>query len=140
MKAITKYQARDGREFSDRIECEKHELFLGEIDKIESMLAKRPDDTKFANGGGYVYQNRETITKARSLFLDLAGRVLRRDVRQVSGSWLGRYLDDNDSPLYSFYLRLFYCIDQHSREWGQVYYANHPDRGTQSEYKEEQAA
>jgi hypothetical protein len=135
MKTITKYQARDGCEFCVLQECVEYEQLLDRIDSIMAMILKRPDSTTFTNGGGYIKQDKDTIIKARSRFLDLASECLGRDVGQVSSSWLGRYLDDNNSPLYPLYMRLFYRIDQEFREWGQVYYANHPSVGVQKEYK-----
>lgn len=137
MKVITKYQADDGTEFNSKLDCMKHEVLCEKIQQIMALLPKRPDDMEFANGHGYVQHAEKSVIQFRNRLLALMDGQIDHpwvgETRQGKAhpSYLARLLDDSASPLGAAWNRLL-MIDKKFREWGQPYYAMHPDRGEQT--------
>lgn len=136
MKSIIKYKAIDGREFDFEEECEKHERLLVQIERAIKPLGSPPkeDGCSFANGGGYLQHDLPTVEAVKLALIDLAAvpENVKEGVRTrpASHSIIGRYLDDGDSPVRKGWYRLM-CIDEQGREWGQPFYALHPEQATQ---------
>lgn len=134
MKTVTKYQARDGREFACEETAKTHEGVLDRIDKIMSTLPARPDDCEFSNGRGYIQHDWMAVTNAKNHIIDLwhGDEKIKLDAKMYPAphSIIGRFFDDANSPLRDPWYRLM-CIDPLGREWDQPYFALHPDCGNQ---------
>jgi hypothetical protein len=138
MKAVTKYQADDGRLFDSESAAIEHEFYLSEIEGIEKALPPRPDDgCKFENGDGYLQHTQESVDAFKREILMLAARRLKdpklaewaKKPQEVHGfSYVGRLLDDCDRHLYGLWSRVM-CMDEKNREWGQPYFALNPGTG-----------
>lgn len=133
MEEISKYKAIDGSIFNTKEECLKYESIIKRVDLIMCPLGKRPDDTNFTNGGGYIQHDVYTIQKVKAEIMVLCMEVLKKN---LDFQEIGYYLDGASKKcLYHAYIRLI-CIDIKCREWGQGYFAIHPDKGTQKPYHE----
>ncbi len=140
MKTITKFQAVDGKEFTDKQECLKYEELIIEVDIIMSVLPETPknDACNFSNGGGFLQHKKRVLRTSKIEILELCKKYIDHhwiqqtiDDCTVDPSWVARLLSDyNIQPLNNAWYR-FSCIDKQSREWGQPYYANNPNEGEQ---------
>jgi len=128
MEKVTKYVAKNGREFLSREECENHEVLLNEIEYTMKLLVEVPSDCDFANGGGYIQQDLGKVEEVKKLLMSLISEH-HSNLSSESGYYvIGRTLDDSQSVLYSPYIRLFAEIDEKGREWGLPYYRNNPHK------------
>jgi hypothetical protein len=131
MQIINKWVAKDGSEWKTEEDAVNHEIFLDKIEKIESILPENHDTSDFVNGHGYVQHSQSDLLKARSMLVDLAceyvySKLYECDIRSYT---FGRYLNDNNYHLYNLYYRIVLCIDDNTwREYGQPFYALHPDK------------
>lgn len=103
-----------------------------DIRAVQAMLPRAIDEgCLFANGGGYIQHTPATfaafLAAVQGLFDKHAPSLAKMFSAQPRG-FVGRYLDDGGSPLYSVYMRIC-MIDDSYREWGQPYYAIHPGTG-----------
>ena len=135
MKIIKKYQALDGREFVDEAACLNHEAILRNIEMVMSHLVKSPDSCEFQNGHGFIQQRPSDVELVKNAIIDMWGSddQIKEEARKHSPrfSILGRIFDDSGSPLRKPWYRLC-CIDDHYREWGQMFFAINPDQGEQT--------
>lgn len=116
MKPITMYQAEDGSIWKTATEAVLREEWIDRCRAVEEKvgLRPRPDDIDFLNGEGYV-QHPEGARDA--LLEELKGMGAHRDSEGPVGDLLHR----------------MWNMDDQDREWGQTYYALHPDEGAQVE-------
>lgn len=133
MKVITKYQARDNREFNLEKDCREHEVLLDKIDGLNSILTKGPDSCDFANGEGYIQHSNSQLIEFKDKLIDLFKETVKgfdfvTDKTHVS--YFIRVTGDCGSPLQNCFQRL-YCIDSEFREWGQPYFGLNPEKGKQ---------
>lgn len=139
-ETITRYISDDGNTFYDEVSCRKHELLLAEVGAIMARLPSLPDneDYKFGNGGGYIQHDVETFMSVRRQLLELANTIephkwftdaIEKGL-DVHASWPGRLISDMGGPLNKAWYRIM-CVDKLFREWGQPYYAEHPNEGEQ---------
>jgi len=137
MKPIIRFKANDGAIFGSISECRRRDELIEEVDKIMSMLPPRPDDDgcKFSNGRGYIQHDKSAFMAARHALLELANKhrphnIFRQAMKDmaVHSSWPSRIICDDDflTPLCHAWTR-FACTDSKFREWGQPYFADHPD-------------
>lgn len=73
----------------------------------------------FINGEGYIQQDLHLIEELKSNICELYNN-------KYNFSLLGRLLNDNESELYHYWIRLM-CIDSYGREWGQPYFTRNSD-------------
>lgn len=136
MDIITKYKSFDGVEFLTALDCEEHEFNLKQANLIMSELPDRTDSRNFSNGMGYIQHDSESILKVRNKFLEFCKRYTDMEWIQetidsgfdVDPSWAGRIIDESAPRSISKLWYRFSCIDKQCREWGQIYYANNPDK------------
>lgn len=134
MEKIIKYRAKDNREFYDLDKCMEHEVLLIKIDNILEKLVPASDDIEFTNGEGYIQQERDIVKQAIKESTELYNKSRKEMSKKIETiMYYGRLLQDSGSPLYNLYSR-FDCIDTKMREWGQPYFAYHPEKGKQIEY------
>jgi hypothetical protein len=135
MKAIRKYQAEDGSEFNSEADCIAYEALCAEIDEVMATLPPRPNDDGcgFSNGHGYLQHDRVQFIRARTALLHIANRLMPHKWFEqaladetIHASWAGRLISEMSRPLDRAWSR-FMCIDDRLREWGQPYYAAHPE-------------
>jgi hypothetical protein len=136
MKTITKYIADDGMEFINATDCAEHEHNLGLALGIMSLLPKRPESCDFSNGNGYIQHDKDRLLSVRNDFLEFCKRYSDHKWIQETidkgfdahPSWAGRILSEClPRSIYKHWHRLS-CIDNQFREWGQPYYADHPEQ------------
>lgn len=136
MQQITKYQAIDGMEFNSENQCRDYEELIDLVNKIMSALNPLPKDAgcDFSNGHSFVQQSASTFKLVKSNLLAVIKRFIdHRWVQQtiddntVHLSFVGRLVGEgNLHPLSNAWKRLS-CIDKEYREWGQQYFAEHPE-------------
>ena len=136
MKIIQKFQSDDGREFHSENDCKKYEALIITVDKIMSILRPVPRSEDF---DGYVQQNIAEFKQVKFQLLEKMKEYSNHkwiqqtiDDDTVHFGWVARIIDeDRDiSPLSDAWWRLS-CVDKSYREWNQVYFASHPEEGTQ---------
>lgn len=142
MEKITKFKAIDGKEFTGEIECFKYELLLKRVDEIMALLPPTPDNDgcSFANGDGYIQHDKAKLRNAQVQILEICKEYIDHEWIQqtidaihdetVHLSYVDRLLGDYGiRPLEDAWYR-FSCVDKQCREWGQPYFANNPNKGT----------
>jgi hypothetical protein len=121
VRTITVYEADDGSRWNTPDEARMRDVLIADearmrdvlIAECETFAARemrpRPDNTDFANGHGFVLQP----PGARERLL----------------AWLRAKGANRDSsgPIGKLLWRL-QCMDDLNREWGQPYFALHPDK------------
>lgn len=139
MKTITKFQSDDGKEFDDEAKCVAHEKLCAEVVLIMASLPALPKDDgcNFSNGHGFIQHQRALFLAVRESLLHIGNRLMPHEwfssaIANTSAhlSWAARLLDDIGGPVATAWHRI-YCTDSDLREWGQPYYAAHPDKGEQ---------
>ena len=137
MKTITRYLAQDGSVFDTEKKCREYESLCKKVKKIMKPLGKLPLDKgcKFANGEGYIQHNPSVIEVAKSQLLALGKEYLHIKEERSFG-FAGRCFDDYGvSAINDAHNRLS-CCDENGREWGQQYFAVHPEKGKQHPFVE----
>ena len=139
MKAITKYEADDGKIFDSAEAAIKHDAKRISVKKIMRLINPIPDTIDFVTGDGYVQQDALAVQEFKRQIL-LMGAVhhnkmaewAKNPIEVHPQSIVGRILSDCDHELYKAWHRVM-CIDDSYREWGQPYFAINPDQGKQVE-------
>ena len=140
MKTIKKFVAIDGVEFLDKDKCLEYEKLIGEIRQIMSSLPDKPDTCDFSNGSGYIKHDKESLERVKISLLNICKihtdhKWIQQTIDDdtVHLSFAGRLIEEiGIRPLSNAWGRLM-CIDNESREWGQSYYASHPDEAIQKQ-------
>ena len=137
MEKITKFKAIDGREFYEESKCRDYENLISEVEQIMSAFPPLPqnDGCKFVNGGGYIQHSRGTFERAKSELLAVASRYCShhwldntKEDPTVHLSYAARLIGETElRPLENAWNRLM-CVDKLYREWGQPYFAEHPEK------------
>jgi hypothetical protein len=140
VKTLRIFESEDGERFDTEAECKAHEDLCSEIEKILDTLSPLPEDDalKFVNGEGYIQHDAATVASVRVALLKIAQRYSKNppwfqqaiDDPSIHSSWASRLIGDAcPSPLYEAWNRIA-CIDKSSREWGQPFFAEHPDEAS----------
>jgi hypothetical protein len=134
--AVTRYQANDGSEWATLEEAEKRDKESSHVALAMKPLRSTPDTSEFRMGNVYVQQKADAVGACKKDLIaatrPFLGRWMAdteangRDMMDVHPSTFGRFIDDTGSPLSLAWARLW-CIDKQCREWGQPYYAEHPN-------------
>ena len=142
MKEIIKYVAKDNTEFTDKAKCIAHEDTIDRVDAILQRLPKLPEDDgcKFVNGGGYIKHDRKVLLSVWNDLIDEFKKVIdhkwmdeSKDMK-ADASWVGKLVGDYDiKPYWKAWNRMSCIHRESSREFGQPYYANNPDKAEQFE-------
>jgi hypothetical protein len=144
---IIVWKATDGSQWKDEEAARKRDALCADVAEALLPLGAKPDGTDFANGGGFVQHTEAQVRRVRRELYSIANvkGILkwwfdsqREDHAQteealkmgIHPSWYRRMLDGAHAPLDRAYGRLN-CIDGQFREWGQPYYADHPDEAKQ---------
>ncbi len=142
---IVKYKFKEF-EFKTLKEAQAFEKRYEEGEKISKLLKKLPKDDGccFSNGEGYVQHD---LVKLNN-FYDALGvanikkygkkkedrEKLKEAVEKRAWSWIGRFYAEGDAIFHKMVWRAL-CIDDKGREFGQPYYANHPNEAKLFEIK-----
>jgi len=137
MEKITKFKAIDGREFYEESKCRDYENLIEEVEQIMGAFPPLPqnDGCKFVNGGGYIQHSRESFERVKSALLDVASRYISHQwIQQTKAdpsvhlSYAARLISEIGlQPLENAWNRLL-CADKLYREWGQPFFAEHPEK------------
>ena len=141
METITKYKAFDGKEFTDVEHCTEHEANCAEATRIMRLLPERPDSCNFTNGSGFLRHDKKIFLAARKNFCEFAKRYTDHKWLQdtidrgleVDASWAGRIIGETAPSSIAKHWHRFMCTDAELREWGQAYYAIHPEKAKQKQ-------
>jgi len=137
MKIITKYRADDGTEFNSEAEAVNHDALCLEIKEVISDLPKRPSNGyKFENGEGFIQHQPHVFWGVRDALIAIGKRYINygwldktlKD-RDIHPSWVLRLFDEQCPALSRAWYRIM-CTDKKLREWGQPYFADHPDEAS----------
>lgn len=139
MKTVIRYKADDGTEWTDEASCLKRDALIAAVaDATAGLLMPRPDAIEFDNGHGFVRHSLADVRRYKVALLTLAQRELPSfagptqlgaDPDQIHPMGIVcRWLDECSPPIARAWHRLM-CIDSEGREWGQPYYAMHPEHG-----------
>ena len=140
MKAITKYQATDGKEFDSENECLDYEALITRVDTIMEALPPLPKDglLDFLNGEGFIQHDKTILRNVQlSLLKEMQKHIDHRwiqdtiDNENVDPGYVKKLVDDYTLiPLQEAWNR-FMCIDDLYREWGSPYFVRNPNEGKQ---------
>jgi hypothetical protein len=137
MKAIIKYQAKDNCEFINEKDCIEYEQRIDRVDAIMARLPKPPenDGCNFANGHGYIQHDKETLKSVWNDLLDefktkIEHKWLDESKDMIAdASWVARLVGDYDiKPYWKAWNRMSNIERTTCREFGQPFYATHPDK------------
>jgi len=138
METITKYKAFDGKEFTNKDKCTEYEEQSNLALEVISCIHKAPDSCDFANGSGYIQHEHKDVSIVRNELLELAKFYTDHkwiqqsiDDHSVDTSWAGRIIGEYCNESLNKAWNRISCIDNQLREWGQPYYASHPNMGQQ---------
>ncbi len=135
MKEIIKYVADDGLEFDDRAKCESYEAICARVQSLMSRLPAKPElpGCGFENGGGYVQHDPEVARAVRRGLLEIANEIMPHhwftqsiEDETVHPSWPGRMIGEMSERCLSSAWQRFMCMTPDFREYGQPYFASHP--------------
>jgi len=137
MEKITKFKAVDGREFKTETECLDYERLIVEVETIMKSLKPTPKDSgcNFENGHSFVQQQKKIVKLTRLNLLNVIKRYIdHKWITQsieddtVHPSWVARLVGGTDlCPLSDAWYRIS-NIDKESREWGQGYFVENPEK------------
>ena len=139
MTTITKFKAIDGKEFDTEKECVEYENLIETVKTIMSKLKEKPNSCDFSNGSGYIQQNQSDLKIVKIQLLELCKKYIDHkwiqqtiDDDTVHLSYAGRLISEysNLRPIDFAWSRLM-CVDSQFREWGQPYFATHPEEAKQ---------
>lgn len=136
METVTKFLAVDGREFNSETRCREWEACLAVAHDIESELGPRPR----ISHGKYVQRDVELVNRVKNRCLDAMRKKhpswswnTARNEDIGTGSIIGRYADDSDSPFRKLWCRLMCISMKTGREYDQPFFAfnEHESTGNQ---------
>jgi hypothetical protein len=145
VKAVQKFLADDGTQFDTEHDAMQHESLCQEIWRLMQKLRPLPDlpHCEFANGAGYVQQIPADFLHVQAELARIAQRSFPSGnfshhfdhainaTKPAGHTFIGRLMDDGcPSPVSRAWNRIM-CTDDQFREWGQPYYAMHPEKATQ---------
>lgn len=110
MREVIFYEARDGRSFKTSTARLKHERELDEVSAILDPIGPPPRNH---NGDTYIQRG----TEVRQMLINKLKATPYKHPRHA---------DDSRSPYQEAWYRVM-CMDETGREWGQPYFANHPN-------------
>lgn len=129
MKAILKYQANDGSEWSKESDAKNRDDMMLRVEEAMAPLGPKP--TREQEDKGWIQHNPETVIQCMQGILDLCKpdfapscpvfNTPAKDVHPMS--IIGRILCDSGSGPRETAWRRFANIDPHGREHEQPYYA-----------------
>ena len=137
MKRITKYRADDGAEFNSKADAVNHDSLCLEIKEVMSALPKRPSNVgEFENGVGFIQHHPHVFWGVRDSLIAIGKRYIKDSLldqcikdRDIHPSWVLRLSDEQCPALSRAWYRIM-CTDKNLREWGQPYFADHPDKAS----------
>lgn len=132
MKIIQQYQSEDGKIFNNEQECEKYEVILAKVNKILSDMPCGEKIDRFTNGRGYIQHSADVVQSLKESIVELANEYFNpKDNYKYFNYYLSRCIDDSNMKCLSKMSYKIMCIDEDNREWGQPYFAAHPNEAEQ---------
>lgn len=140
MKIKTYYIADDNTEHETMEQAKDHNIFIADIAKAIEPLGKRYKGQycDYENGSGYVQHNPISVLEAKKNIIAICKIKVPHKIWDYPAgeihphSFACRLLSERNSFLYAAWRR-FMMIDEQGREWGQPYYASHPEAATMKE-------
>ena len=133
MKPVVKYSAEDRTLFDTQAKAEAHDQLCSSVDAAMRPLGEPPErDAEFRNVGGYVQHDQATRDICKGNLVKIAQEIhewfRKYPAHEIHlQSFGGRLLcEAGPAPLWRAWCRLT-NIDDQGREWGQAYFAMHPE-------------
>lgn len=122
---VTRFQTTDGRLFTNEVYAIKHQAIIDLV-----AVAKKLMPNNNIGSDEYIQLTREQYDSFKVAFDTVIKEchpdlVERNQTPHVRGGFIGRLLNDYDSPAYNLWWMLE-CVDARLRMYNQPYYANHP--------------
>ena len=117
MRAVTKYEADDGVIFATEQQAISRDVLIAECESFKALIgiaAVKEVGSGFSSGGGFIQHSRGT------------GDRIHKFLKEKGAN------RDTDGPVGRL-IWLWQCLDEQDRQWGQPYFAIHPDKGQQVE-------
>jgi hypothetical protein len=137
MKIVTRFESNDGHIWDSEEKAIARDKMIEDVKKAMRFLPEPPSECDFANGGGYIDHTASAVFATKSELIELSrpflGEWMERQTQpltEIHASWFGRLLDGGHEPLERAWSRMM-CITPNGREFGQPYYAEHPDEAKQ---------
>jgi len=130
-KAITQYKTHDGKVYANESDAERWERDLNKAKDIVSMF---PNNSRLSSGDYYripmqlISDGRRKLADSLKKIIDprYDGTITAFINGDEQGRFIGRLLDDGDSPFYRAWSMLE-CIDKQGRMFNQTYFTHHPE-------------
>jgi hypothetical protein len=128
MKQITVYEAKDGAEFKNQEDCEKHELFINALtyatDLLHPIVNELDGEDYIQHPAGSVRAARSDVIRAIGSHLSIPDRVIVEALRADHNQTIfGRFVDDSGNrTAYSVWTRFMSMCPVTDREFSQPYY------------------
>lgn len=124
MEVVTRYRS-GGRDFVTEAGALNHDRLLRIVAAVNAFLG--PAEGIDPNGSNYKQHDAAAVQAFDNAFCDaLKSEFPKEPHAAYTRGYIGRILDDSNHPFVALYYRLA-RIDSQNREWGQIYYANHPN-------------
>lgn len=141
----TLYRTTDGSEFRTHEAATAYESRAERLTALLSRLPALPEGTGFSNGEGYLQHDYDTAVSVMNEVLTIMEervgkshgetgwdswilQTRTKGPREAHPSWVGRLISDYDDKALNRAWSRFMCINWTTmREYGQQYYAAHPD-------------
>lgn len=136
-ETMTYFVTGDGQRFTDAAAAARHEVLVAEVAEIMAPLGDVPDGTNFTNGHGHIPHTAAALETVRRA----VAAIGKRERPSWEGwdafaegnchiSWPARMVDNGGPSELRTVIHRLYCTDDQGREWGQPYFASHPDRAS----------
>jgi len=113
----------EGRNFDTLEKAQDYNALCNQVRDVMATLKPRPNATDYANGKGYVQQDRSVVDAAWKSLIAIS-RV--RYGSPELNSMAQRFADDRGDKCLSHAFWRLNCICKQNREFGQPYYALNP--------------
>lgn len=144
MREVTYYETVDGEVWKEKADALLHEKILDIVADIMAPLPKKPNNVDFDNGHGYLQHDMEQFLTIRRHLAQLAMQY----IEIPRNSWNFSVLEQTAMDPLSIHPEYFWkvigeqrtlkgintawfniglCTDKEGRQWGQMYYADHPE-------------
>ena len=140
MEQIIKYKSADGVEFDDKGKCKSHEDLYYCVCQSMERIPKKPEETSFTNGKGYLQHEKTDVKRCMIEVLKVAQLYFNydhmndvlKDPFACRNGIVVRFISDCCPRFINSAWYRFICISDNYKEYGQPYYASHQDEASKT--------
>lgn len=131
MKVIQQFESLCGKIFNTAEECIRYENISKQVNNILNTL-ENPDkynqECQFSNGKGFIQHPHGTRDMLEKEIVRLSNEWFNNEEPFINFNYyLGRCINDSNVSCLNKLSYKLMCIDKLEREYGQPYYASHPN-------------